>query len=265
MSEQETGWVWNGALRQDEYPAAVDVRRQAIPLEPGDSSPLRSWLLDERNKGQQLHHLHRYFTADYTGKQFEWFIGQSDPTRFSPWDILAVESLSVSIPPATVRWLLEPDATRDGLLAEAHRSLTPSGTLWTCDVGMLRDGGPLADLYSLLRGREGLGPVTTSKLLAAKFPNVVPIRDSRVAGLLDMTGSKDWWEPMRGLFTGGGAELAAHLGDLELPAGIADVCVLRRLDVILWMEAKARHLGERESVATVGRRQGRRAGEENPE
>lgn len=209
---------------------------------------LPEWLINPANHDRQRQHLHRYFTtrdqndgAFYTGQLFERFVARSDPRSFTPWDVLAVEALNVSVPPETAHWLLQPDRDRDALLAGAHQALlAPGDSLWTCPIGQLGGGGALSDLYDLLREQHGLGTVTTSKLLAAKFPAVVPIRDSVVESLLGMEKDRDWWIPIRRLFTDSGHDLAGHLASLPLPIGAPEVTVLRRLDVVLWMEARAR-------------------------
>ena len=231
------GWEWDG--KQDIYvPTLASEINIPIPV-----TEIRSWLLSDENKQRIQNHLNRYFTVQYSGKHFEWFVAQSDLKMFTPWDILAVEALSVTVPTETARWLLEPNTERDDHLAEALRSLVPGqDSLWTCDEELLSDGKPLSKLYSMLRARDGLGYVTASKLLAAKFPSVVPIRDSKVETLLGLEKSRAWWSPIRKLFTVPGQSLPGHLDELKVPTEVGTVTTLRRLDVILWMEAKARKI-----------------------
>jgi hypothetical protein len=147
------------------------------------------------------------------------------------------------LPSQTVRWLLEPDEERDGLL-DRLQSIAEAGTsLWECELTLLREGGELSDLYDLLETREGFGYVTTSKLMAAKFPCLVPIRDSIVETLLGMEDEKSWWEPIRTLFTEADGSLIRHLNErFKTPDQIGEVTTLRRLDVILWMESRARQI-----------------------
>ena len=76
--------------------------------------------------------------------------------------------------------------------------------------------------------------VTQSKLLATKFPAHVPIRDRRVEGLLGLAKSNDWWMPMRELL--GSPGVSKTLADVQLVGDGAKATLLRRLDVILWME-----------------------------
>jgi hypothetical protein len=84
--------------------------------------------------------------------------------------------------------------------------------------------------------------VKSSKLLAAKFPEVVPIRDSKVETLLGLSSSESWWLDIRKLFLDDGEVLANHLDRLPVPPGCSPIATLRRLDIILWMEAKARKI-----------------------
>lgn len=234
------GWEWDG--KQDIYvPTRASEINKPIPV-----TEIRSWLLAAENKQRIQNHLSRYFTVMYSGKHFEWFVGQSDSKMFTPWDILAVEALSVTVPTETARWLLEPHKRRDELLAESRHRLVPGqDSLWTCDEELLSDCKPLSKLYSMLRAEEGLGYVTASKLMAAKFPSVVPIRDSKVETLLGLEKSREWWSPIRKLFTVSGQSLAGYLEELKVPAEVGKVTTIRRLDVILWMEAKARHIKTR--------------------
>lgn len=234
------GWEWDG--KQDIYvPTRASEINKPIPV-----TEIRSWLLVDENKQRIQNHLSRYFTVKYSGKHFEWFVEQSDSKKFTPWDILAVEALSVTVPTETARWLFEPHKRRDELLAESLRSLVPDrDSLWTCDENLLSDGGALSDLYTLIREKDGLGQVTASKLLATKFPAVVPIRDSKVETLLGLEKSREWWSPIRKLFTVPGQSLAGYLDELKVPTEVGKVTTLRRLDVILWMEAKARRIKTR--------------------
>ena len=235
--EDGEGWKWNG--KQDIYdPTLASEINKPIP-----ATEIRSWLLANENQQRIQNHLSRYFTVKYSGKHFEWFVAQSNSKMYTPWDILAVEALSVTVPTVTARWLFAPNTVRDDFLAESHRSLVPGrDLLWTCDEKLLDDGGAIRDLYRLLRKQPGLGYVTASKLLATKFPAVVPIRDSKVETLLGLEKSREWWAPIRSLFVANGESLAERLDELKVPAEVGNVTTLRRLDVILWMEAKARNI-----------------------
>jgi hypothetical protein len=245
-------WIPRKSPERDVYPIGKREEKQPILHDK-----LRDWLLDPANRQRLEDHLDWYLRTDneYEGRQFEWFSSKEEGQRFTSYHVLAAESLSVKVPSTAVRWLLEPDKGRNDLLDKVHRSLVPgANALWTCDVELLRgtrqaleSSGALYRLYYNLRTlgtndltRGGIGQVTTSKLLAAMFPAVVPIRDSMVAALLGLTSSDDWWLLARGLFEHAGKSLAVHLDGLTIPPDASPVMTLRRLDIILWMEANAR-------------------------
>ena len=240
MNSNEENWSWDDRNKQDRYPIELSEKHMPILFEN-----IHEWLLQDKNKQRQINHLNRYFESNYSGKLFEYFAARSEPKVFTPWDILAIESLSVSVAPATAKWLLEPDEERDGYLEIANKYFGDSDvTLWGCDQALIGDESELSKLYSLLRLQPGLGYVTTSKLMAAKFPRIVPIRDSQVELLLGLQNEKSWWSTFRTLFKETAPSLAQHLDGLPLPNGAGQVTTLRRLDVILWMEAKARSMGQ---------------------
>lgn len=202
-----------------------------------------TWLTDPANVEVMKDHLAQYFgrsidgVANYSGQYFEQFIGMSVPDRFTAFDVLAAESLSVDVPRNVAHWLVRPDPDRDDLLWECLRELSNRQTLWDCDPALLADDGHLSRLYLKLKDQVGLGKVRTSKLLATKFPNVVPIRDSLVEQVLGWPDKAAWWMPMRDLMLSGVQEVVANL---PLPDGAPAVTTLRRLDVVLWMEARNR-------------------------
>jgi hypothetical protein len=239
MDRTERDWFVNPDNYEDRYPIEPSEKHMPILF-----ANIHEWLLKDQNRQRQINHLNRYFGSNYSGKLFEYFAARSEPKVFTPWDILAVESLSVGVLPATAKWLLEPDEVRDGYLDIANKYVGSSEvTLWGCDKALIGDESELSKLYDLLRLQPGLGYVTTSKLMAVKFPRVVPIRDSQVELLLGLQNEKSWWSTFRTLFEETAPSLAKHLDGLPLPNGAGQVTTLRRLDVILWMEAKARSMG----------------------
>lgn len=75
-----------------------------------------------------------------------------------------------------------------------------------------------------------------SKLLACKFPDLIPIRDRRVERLLGWGDQKEWWEPMHALLD----KTSERLNQFRINKSEISVTTLRKLDVILWMEARER-------------------------
>lgn len=202
-----------------------------------------AWLTDPANFETMRNHLARYFGgsngggANFSGRFFELFVAMSTPERFTAFDVLAAESLSVDVPRDVAHWLVRPDPDRDDLLWECLRSFSRGKTLWNCAPELLAVDGHLSRLYLKLKEQGGLGKVITSKLLATKFPNVVPIRDSLVEQVLGWSDQSAWWMPMRKLTLSGVHEVVSSL---PLPDGAPAVTTLRKLDVVLWMEARSR-------------------------
>ena len=64
----------------------------------------------------------------------------------------------------------------------------------------------------------------------------------KVDATTDLEKSREWWSLIRSLSVADGESLAEYLDELKVPAEIGNVTTLRRLDVILWMEAKARNI-----------------------
>lgn len=236
------GWRYDESLGRDVYPLPVGDKGGPIGLEN-----VAEWILDEGRRNRLIQHLRRYFGKSeevgpmYTGQLFERFVARSVPGRFTEHDVFAVQALSATLPIRTIHSLLEPDALRDRLLRSASEDLAGM-TLWSCDPRLLRDNSALSRLYGLLRSQDGMGPVRTSKILSTKFPEVVPIRDGKVATLLGLTGSVEWWLPMRDLLLAGRTPVWHYVAELPLPVGSAEVAVIRKLDVLLWMEARSRSL-----------------------
>jgi hypothetical protein len=238
------GWTWNG--KRDVYVGLPrNVWKQQIHI-----TKLADWLLNEDNQVRIQQHLNRYLQS-YKGRFFETLREQSSTRRFEIFDVSAAEALSVTVPPRAVNKLLESQEIAETVGTICDSLVPGKDTLWTCDIDLLTGdkdaldtGGLLFGLYYKLRGKDiGIGPVTTSKLLAAKFPKVVPIRDTQVAELLGMTWRNDWWTAIRDQFT---PKLVQHLDGLTLPDGTGHVSTLRRLDIILWMEANARGISVRQ-------------------
>ena len=204
---------------------------------------ITEWInsMDNQNHLQDL--LDKYFGGEngsngYEGRQFEWFVGQSNSAAFTAMDILAIGALSVDIPATTSRRLVEDSSkmyanhlTTCGGWAQQHSSHSDTDWLWA-------DDSPFNNFYEDLRKEERVGKVVCSKLMAAKFPELIPIRDSKVEALLKYQKVKGWWKPMHHLLR----ETHETLNSLHIKNKDIQVTPLRKLDVILWMEAKQRGL-----------------------
>lgn len=213
-------------------------RGSRVPIGIAD---IAHWINEPARRSHLQKLLDRYFVSPgYEGRQFEWFVSRSQPDRFTGEDLAAIGSLSVSIRASTARKLLE-DPT--GILrarlfdcrveASLHRQSPGLSWLW-------QEESAFNALFKALNKVEfpGVGTVVRSKLMATKFPSLIPIRDSRVESLLDCAEKFEWWEPLHGVLTA----TESTLSQLNATVDGAEVTALRKLDVILWMEATDRDL-----------------------
>jgi len=173
------------------------------------------------------------------GQHFEWFANRVSRVSFTEIDLAAIGALSVELKAQTARELIEDsDGVLGGLLGECE--------LWVASHGAdlsdpnvspdwLEKGSSFRRLWDELvrKERVDLGHVKASKLMAAKYPGLVPVFDSQVSGLLGVTKKDPWWKPMRELVI----EVKPVLDKLTLVRDDIQVTTLRKLDVVLWMKA----------------------------
>ncbi|ODQ93427.1 hypothetical protein BHQ17_13375 [Mycolicibacterium holsaticum] len=227
-----------GSGQQDNFSQAFanalrdpEVGSVATPEPPSSSQrrfafDLAGWF--EANAEQIAEYFDRYFTS-FTGRWFEHFAAVGDPNRFEASDLVAVESLSVQVPPEAAAKLLvsEPDRF-NALLRHIPRSVD----LWDTPREDLQDG-PAAELHTMLRTLRGVEWVIAGKLLAAKRPRLIPVLDNSVRDFLQPPTSRFW------------VSMWDELSDESRRTTVAQVCadapadvrLLRRIDVALWMAA----------------------------
>ena len=195
-------------------------------------------------------HFNNYFdkrvgenaTHVWHGQHFEWFANRVARDCYTEIDLAAIGALSVDLPAQTARELIE---DHDGVL----RQLLMECELWTTTYGADISHPDLSDAWLnkescfrrlwdelVKRERIGLGTVKASKLMAAKYPGLVPIFDSQVSWLLGLTMNDPWWKPMRDLVI----EVKPKLDELQLDRDDIHITTIRKLDVVLWMEAEWR-------------------------
>jgi len=212
------------------------------------------WIVNE--PGEVADHLKRYFKRHddiqtdtklgFTGRLFERH--RTDTDSFTESDMLAVATLGVQVRPHIAEHLIEDEGQRWSRQIKAARTaIEPYKSLADLPVELVKSG-PLCALYQDLKSFRGLkfNYVTQSKLLATKFPAHVPVRDSRVEGLLGLKKSNDWWMPMRELL--GAPKVQATLAAVQLNGDGATATPLRRLDVVLWMEHLTRERRRRKTA-----------------
>lgn len=220
--------------------AALDSYPSSMPI---DFARAADYLLNESNRDQISVDLGQYFSR-YTGRHFESFIARSTPDRFTAGDICAAATLSVPFTGSAVADLLVERAEYFNTLLNADGVPPHDADLRTVSEEMIADDSPLATLYTQLKSLDQVHYVRASKLLAAKRPGLVPIRDSVVEEFLG--AGERWWRPYRELVTLDG--LADRIVELSSTAS-AKATLLRRIDVALWMAGKRSAEGAHRSLA----------------
>lgn len=211
--------------------------------------PMAEKLIDiVRDEG--VGHLGAYFAPGaYTGQWFETFAGGGDRAetrdRIAVDDLYAVEALSVQVPFAVGRELLEGQLGRD--VNTCLEEIPTDVELGTRGAGGLVADGSHADrAWRLLNNRNektGIGWVIAGKLLARKRPTLVPVYDSIVRCQI---GAPDHvWLKLHDQLAANDGELRAALADVRTTVGVDDeVSILRVLDVVLWRRHVKEHRRE---------------------
>ena len=193
-------------------------------------------------------YLHWYYDpgGNYAGSTF------LDLDPVSPWnitsaDLLALTLLSVQAPPYSVRRLLEPSPDRSQvlrLLAEDRLPLDADLAMADADTLLA-----MADLHEALKSclspahvRSKNPWVTASKLCARKRPDLFPVRDSVVCGVLGLGHNYQVdWQVFRRLIQDDSVRTRLDARVDAAAAGGADIGHpnrrLRHLDALLWMRA----------------------------
>lgn len=178
----------------------------------------------------------------YTGRHFERISGGGDrPDRahcITADDLVAVQTLSVSVPPETSVQLLEGPL---GLTVSRYlRDIPTTVRLLDGEGGQhLADDSPADQCWRLLvsDAAPGVGPTTAGKLLARKRPHLLPVYDDVVRCALGHP-SRFWMQLHRALLDG--VDLVDVLTDLGRYAP-RHVSALRVLDVVVWMAHRGQH------------------------
>ncbi|OKI53489.1 hypothetical protein AMK17_25645 [Streptomyces sp. CB00072] len=213
--------------------------------------------------GQRLHafldaeraadDLRRYFAIGlppgagvFTGGRFEHLAGVGDrqqvANRFTAEDLIAVQTLSVTVPAPVALGLLE--GPLGAQLSHLLRNI-PTGTgTGTCtgtgtdladaDASAVAEGSPAYQAWTLLENQHKVGWVIAGKLLARKRPRLLPVYDRVVRCALGRPLSL--WTELRTALRENDGALHHRLLDLRQSAGLPQtVSALRVADVAIWM------------------------------
>ncbi len=194
---------------------------------------LTQWF--DENSEQVDRDLRRYFDAEpgdmFTGRWFDHFAAIGDPNRFEASDIVAVEALSVEVPPpeAAARLLITDTERFNALLRAIPREMD----LWSVGRLDVSVGSAADDLHAALKQLPQVGGVTAGKLMAAKRPRLIPIFDERVDRML-APRDELFWVSMHDQLKDDQRRSVIERACRNAPAHVG---LLRRIDVALWMAA----------------------------
>jgi Family of unknown function (DUF6308) len=176
----------------------------------------------------------------YTGAFFERLGGGGDRGEIrdviTAEDLVAVSMLSVDVPARAALRILGTDGRRiSDLLSEIPTALD----LVDVDPEVINGSWPGWQLWDLLHGMYGVGPVTAGKLVARKRPRLLPVYDSVVA---ERVGSpKGFWAALNCDLRADDKALNQKLLDIRAQAEIGnDISALRVFDIVTWMPGAER-------------------------
>ncbi len=184
----------------------------------------------------------RTYLTGYDGRYFEQLTDQSSPDRFTPTDLLALNALSVSVPPSAASWILRTNgrAETGALLSDIDSTMYMEDVPHTEFDALLGERSAAWALWDLLHQQRGIGSTIAGKLLAAKRPRLIPISDEYVKDALG-TSERDLWKCMWTVLTD--EEIQAGLKKLRHEVSEAkELPLLRVMDVVAWMAE--RHRGD---------------------
>jgi len=178
--------------------------------------------------------------APYTGASFQVLAGRGDSDEcrdaITAGDIVAVSTLSVDVPAHASISLLGSDA---GCVTSLLRDIPVGLDLVDAEETDIAPTSAAGRLWTFLREDVRIGRTTTSKLMARKRPQLIPIYDSVVALELGLKGSKGHWAWMREvLLADGGALNRRAVGLQDTPGAGPLVSPLRVFDVVVWMHGQ---------------------------
>jgi hypothetical protein len=212
---------------------------------PFESIPRVLHDIAERGDGEGGPLFGQYFSTN-SGRLFDKIVMTTDRMRFEYGDLVAIGMLSVDLHGDGVETLLL-DRAFSARCSELLREIPVDTTLWQLPRDAVGPQSPAARLWALIQERvKGTknGFTVLSKLMAAKRPQIFPVWDALVDGLIQRPAGK-LWEPMHDLL----ADDTARLDIETLTNGApAHVTLLRRIDVALWREARRRAGGREWSV-----------------
>ena len=209
---------------------------------------LRRWLYrddaetDLADYFGEPHHVARSNSV-YSGRYFERLGGGGDQPdvsdRFTAADLLAVQMLSVDVPPESIIEILH---GRLGRTLSRHLHEIPTDvSLGDPEASEHLDHDSPADrAWQLLKSELGVGYVTAGKLMARKRPHLIPVYDDVVRCALDTP--EELWLWMHAVMADPETGIRERLAELRSTGCVpVEVGELRVLDVVIWKGHRRKH------------------------
>lgn len=208
---------------------------------------LQTWL----NHDEVEKDLNNYFAepyqvaagAVYSGRFFERLDGGGDRTevcdRFTAADLVAVQMLSVNVPPETSIAILHGEL---GRTLSRHLRGIPNDVRLAEPQALehLREDAPAQKAWWLLEREIGAGYVTAGKLMARKRPHLIPVYDSVVKCALEEPNPV--WLTLHAVLADPDTGIRNRLAELRSACRVpAEVGELRVLDVVVWKGHRRHH------------------------
>jgi hypothetical protein len=169
-----------------------------------------------------------FFPGAYTGANFEKY-AQPGTDKFTAEDIVAVSMLSVDIPAPVSNWILGDGSVE---LTKLLQKLPTDATIKTMDMSK---GSDSWKLWKAIFQKRGMGETKTSKLTAAKRPELFPVYDKHVARALGISKDNYWAPWQEFICSDDGARCTKIVEQMATRNAITGIPVLRLFDVVVWM------------------------------
>ncbi|MFD4232628.1 DUF6308 family protein [Streptomyces sp. NPDC058545] len=215
-----------------DLPHPFAERLHALVTDAGSVADLRRYFGMDRPPG----------TAAFTGARFEALGGGGDhpavADAVTAEDLIAVQTLSVTVPTAAALDLLEGHAGTQ--LSTLLRAIPRDMDMADATEADLAPGSPAHKAWHLLRDQPGIGWVTAGKLLARKRPRLLPVYDRVVRCAVGQPRS--FWHALHSALRADDYALQRELLILRQAAGLPEtISVLRVCDVVVWMRHHTDH------------------------
>lgn len=176
----------------------------------------------------------------FTGSRFEHLAGGGDRPEVADLvtaeDLVAVQSLSVTVPASVALDLLEgPLGAR---LSDLLQVIPRHIDMADADALVVSDGSPAYQAWHLLCDQHGVNWVIAGKILARKRPGLLPVYDRVVRCAVGRPPS--FWLALHTALREDDCALHRQLLVLRQVAGVPEtVSTLRVCDVAVWMSHRA--------------------------